>query len=85
MNDNIIMKNLTHIHTHKPNNIKLFKRTNIHIKFYQPGLGGHALNIQEYEPIKGGKRNEAGKGDKGEELRTGFLWSWVITNIKRHD
>lgn len=71
MNDNIIMKNLTH--THKPNVTKLFKQTNIYIKFYQPGPGGHALNIQEYELIKGGRRNEAGKGDKGGELRTGFL------------
>lgn len=45
LNDNIIMKNLTHIHTHKQNNTKPFKRTNIYIKCYQPGLGRHALNV----------------------------------------
>jgi len=45
LNDNIITKNLTHIHTHKQNNTKLFKRTNIYIKCYQPGLGRHALNV----------------------------------------
>ena len=45
LNDNVIMKNLTHIHTHKQNNTKPFKRTNIYIKCYQPGLGRHALNV----------------------------------------
>lgn len=45
LNDNIIMKNLTHIHTHRQNSANLFKWTNIYIKFYQPGLGRHALNI----------------------------------------